>query len=66
MPRLQVVVLAAPREASERNTSKQNDLERCEADERDAGDDRDDLGHANTVAGTGCAFGAEYWCSEFG
>jgi hypothetical protein len=63
---LQVVVLAAPGEPGKRNSPKQDDLERREADERHADDDRDDLGHANTVVGTGWAFGAEYWKREFG
>jgi hypothetical protein len=51
-PRLEVVVLAAPGEAREGNSKKQDQLERCECQQCNAADNRDDLGHALTVTGS--------------
>ena len=50
MSGLQVVILPTPREPGERNAREQNHLENRETQERDTTDDRDDLGHPNTVA----------------
>jgi hypothetical protein len=65
------VVLTAPGESCERRTEDQDDLIDREHDERESGNERDDLGHANTVAGGRWAFGAtavpkvaEYWFCE--
>jgi hypothetical protein len=56
--RLQVVVLAAPRETRQRRTEKKGELVEGERDERYSAEGRDDLGHANTVAGRRWTFGA--------
>ncbi|MDQ1546020.1 MAG: hypothetical protein QOH69_924 [Actinomycetota bacterium] len=58
MPRLKVVIFAAPREPRERDTGEQNHLENRETQECETADDRDDLGHPITLVGATRALGA--------